>query len=79
MPIQWSDDGRSVYLQSSEFSSRVFRVDVETGRRILWKEIIPSDPSGATIGRILLTPDGKSYAYQLRHDLSQLYLVVMTA
>jgi eukaryotic-like serine/threonine-protein kinase len=72
VPIQWSDDGRSVYLQNS---ARVFSVDVETGRRTLWKEIVPSDPSGATIGRILVTPDGRSYAYQLRRDLSQLYLV----
>jgi hypothetical protein len=49
-------------------------VDVETGRRTLSKEIIPSDPSGATIGQILLTPDGRSYAYGLRRDLSKLYL-----
>ncbi len=71
-PIVWSDDGRSVYFQNS---ARVFRVDVETGRRTLWKEIVPSGPSGATIGRILLTPDGKSYAYGLHRDLSRLYLV----
>jgi serine/threonine protein kinase len=71
-PIVWSDDGRSVYLQNS---ARVFRVDVETGRRTLWKEIVPSDPAGAAIGRILLTPDGKSYAYALRRDLFKLYLV----
>jgi hypothetical protein len=61
-------------ISGSELSAKVLRVDVETGRRTLWKEIIPSDPSGATIGQILLTPDGRSYAYGLRRDLSKLYL-----
>ena len=71
-PIVWSDDGRSVYFQNS---ARIFRVDVETGRRALWKEIVPSDPSGATIGRILVTPDGRSYAYGINRNLSKLHLV----
>ena len=55
--------------------ARIFLVDLETGHRTLWKEIIPGDPSGATIGRVLLTPDGKSYAYALARDLSKRYLV----
>jgi hypothetical protein len=71
-PIVWSDDGRSVYLQNS---ARIFRVDVETGQSTLWKEIVPSDPSGARVGRILMTPDGRSYAYGLGRELFKLYLV----
>jgi Tol biopolymer transport system component len=74
-PVQWSADERSIYLQNSGASVRVFLVDLETGRRTLWKEIIPADPSGATIYGFLLTPDGKSYAYGLKRDLSRLYLV----
>jgi hypothetical protein len=75
IPVQWSDDGRSVYLRNSGLSAKVFRVDLETGRRTLWKELIPSDPSGGSFGRIIPTPDGQSYAYGLNRDVSKLYLV----
>jgi Tol biopolymer transport system component len=76
IPVVWSEDGRFIYVsQDAEPAMKLFRVDVETGRRTLWKEIMPSDPSGAAILRILLTPDGKSYAYGVMRQLSQLYLV----
>jgi hypothetical protein len=54
----------------------VYRVDVATGRKDLWKEIGPSDPAGVTgLGHVLLTPDGASYAYNYARTLSDLYLV----
>ena len=46
--IQWSADSRSLYLRTlnREWPIRVFRFDVETGRRELWKELVPSDAAG---------------------------------
>ncbi len=73
VPIQWSDDGRSIYVRRG--SARVFLLDLETGRSRLWKEIMPADPAGAAFGNIRITPDGKAYAYSLGRTLSQLYLV----
>ncbi len=46
------------------------------GKKTVWKEIVPVDTAGvSTIGPILMTPDGKTYAYGLHRTLGDLYLV----
>lgn len=56
--------------------ARVELRDVATGKRAIWKEIVPPDPAGVlAIGPILITPDGKSYVYSYRRMLEDLYLV----
>ncbi len=77
VPLRWSGDGRSLYVSKfRELPARVFRIDLDTGRRVLWKELMPADPAGLeAIINILLTPDGKSYAYTYSRSLSDLYLV----
>ncbi len=75
-PLRWSADGRWLYVRKpDELPARVFLIEVDTGRRMLWKELMPGDSAG--VGRIytiLLTPDGKSYAYDYERSLSDLYL-----
>jgi hypothetical protein len=71
---------RSIYVRragdSTDRKARIFRVDLETGRWEPWKEIALAETAGASIGGIVfMTPDGKSYAYGISRDLSQLYLV----
>jgi Tol biopolymer transport system component len=75
-PIGWVAGGRAIYVfRKADLPIRVYRLDVETGRRELWKEIAPSDAAGmVAIPRILLTPDGKAYVYNIRRILSELYL-----
>jgi eukaryotic-like serine/threonine-protein kinase len=77
IPINWSEDGRSVYLyRSGEVPAKVYRVELTAGKRSVWKEIAPLDPTGvSTIGPILITPDGKSYVYGFHRTLGDLYLV----
>jgi eukaryotic-like serine/threonine-protein kinase len=78
-PIQWTADGRSIFFRRGTYlasaAAGIFRLDLETGRSELWKEIAPADPAGAGVGNVVITPDGKSYAYAVSHRLSQLYLV----
>ncbi|HKF45144.1 MAG TPA: protein kinase [Thermoanaerobaculia bacterium] len=76
LPIQWTADGRALYVwRQSELPTRVYVVDVETGKRELWKQIDPPDPAGIlTIGPILISFDGKSYVYSYRRDLDDLFL-----
>jgi Tol biopolymer transport system component/predicted Ser/Thr protein kinase len=76
-PITWSDDGHSLYIyQPGEVPARVFRLDVKTGKRTLWRQLVPSDPAGVeTIGPILLSPDAKTCVYGYHRTLSDLYLV----
>jgi hypothetical protein len=76
VPILWTPDSRALYTwKPSEMPARVFTVDVTTGRRELWKEILPPDPAGILgIWPILITSDGKSYAYSYRRVLGDLFV-----
>jgi serine/threonine protein kinase/Tol biopolymer transport system component len=76
-PITFSSDSRSLYVyQPGELPARIDRLDLQTGKRALWKELIPSDPAGVeTIGPILITPDAKTCIFGYHRMLADLYLV----
>jgi Tol biopolymer transport system component len=77
-PAGWTTDGRSLYVYrpDTEAPTKVYLVDVASGKRKLWKEIMPADPAGSYgIERLTVNPDGKSYAYDLFRILSDLYVV----
>jgi len=78
LPLQWSTDGRSLYVwQGIELFSpaRVFRLSLETGERVLWREMLPEDSAGVVaIFSVCVTPDGRSYAYCYQRELSNLYV-----
>jgi Tol biopolymer transport system component len=78
-PVRWSADGRSLYVRPSFFRvvpAKVYRVEIATGRRELWKELGPSDLAGVTsITSTAIAPDGRSYAYTYSSRLANLYLV----
>jgi len=78
LPAGWTTDGQSVYVYRPETAppTKVYLVDVASGQRKLWKEMMPSDPAGTYgIGGLAVNPDGKSYVYNLGRILSDLYLV----
>lgn len=77
VPTGWTADGRSFYVfRRGELPAKVFRVDIATGRRVLWKELMPSDVTGVVgVGNFVITPDGRSYAYSYSRNLSDLYVV----
>ncbi len=68
-PIQWSDDGRAVFVKGEgDFATKIYRVDLATGRRREWKNIDPPNKVGhvgleLNPGGILITPDGKVCVY----------------
>src|ERR1700728_1418113 len=76
-PIAWSSDGRSLFVYKlGEVPSTVNRLDFATGRKQLWKKLVPPDVSGVTdISSILIPPDGNNYVYEYGRTLSDLYLV----
>jgi hypothetical protein len=74
--LRWSDDGSVFVAAQGKLPRDIFRVDVATGRRSLWKKLSPPDPAGVqALFPIVLTPDGNSYAYGCFRVLSDLYLV----
>ncbi len=76
-PYAFSADGSLLYVMSrGSLPGRVFRVNWKTGKRELWREIMPDDSAGVNdISGVRLTPDGKSYAYSYVQELSELHLV----
>ncbi len=76
-PINWSEDGRSLFIYASgEMPARVYRLNVTTGQRTLWRQLMPSDPAGVEhIGPILIAPDSKTCVCGYHRTLSDLYLV----
>jgi hypothetical protein len=80
VPLQWSADGRDLFVREADnLALRIFRLDLSTGARRFWKELVPPDPTvlidiGSDPGQIRLTPDGKSYAYTYWTFEGDLYL-----
>jgi hypothetical protein len=76
-PAAWSTDGRWLYVhRATDVPSRVFRVDVASGRRELWKTLAPAEPGGAySLAPVRITPDASAYAYTVHKHVSDLYLV----
>jgi eukaryotic-like serine/threonine-protein kinase len=77
IPIAWSADGRQLMVRGGrEVPASILRLDIATGRKTLWKNLLPSDPTGIlTIAPIAITPEGKYYAYSFIRDLDTLYLL----
>ncbi len=77
VPTGWSADGREIFvIVRGQIPAQVFRVDIATGKRSLWKALEPADSAGIdTLGRVLLSADNKSYVYSYVRTLSDLYLV----
>ena len=79
IPIQWSTDGRSLYVRGpGDFSSKIYRIDLASGRRELRREIVPDQVGliglDARPGGIQITPDGKSFVYTYWSALRDLFL-----
>jgi serine/threonine protein kinase/Tol biopolymer transport system component len=72
----FSADGKSLRLRSVTIPVQVTLVDIATGRRELWKEIVPADTAGVqSIPSLKFSADGKAYAYSIGRILSDLYVV----
>jgi hypothetical protein len=76
--MRWSADGRYLFLQRNDPQKRtatIQRMDMRTGRKELWREVKPPDPTAYFFGTGRLTPDGKSYGFSFQRDLATLYVV----
>ncbi|HSB76828.1 MAG TPA: protein kinase [Terriglobales bacterium] len=76
IPVAWSADSRSLFVSKLGMTAPVYRMDVASGRRALWKELAPSDRAGVTeVSSIRILPDQSAYAYSYNRVLSQLFTV----
>jgi eukaryotic-like serine/threonine-protein kinase len=72
-PIRWSSDG-SLYVRRGLSANEILRLDPETGRKVPGEKIKPIDPT-TSVRRIVMTADGRAYAYSARRAHSLLYVV----
>jgi serine/threonine protein kinase/Tol biopolymer transport system component len=76
-PLQFTADGRTLFLRTSarEFPASVFRLDLSTGHREVWKELMPGDPAGiTTLSPAAISDDGRTVLFLYARSLADLYL-----
>ncbi len=74
--VRFEAGGTSLFLASEGLPLRIDRLELDSGKRTAWKEIVLADPTGAdSIANVQLTPDGKCYCYSFLRNLSRLYVV----
>lgn len=75
-PIHWIRDGATLLVAKfGEVPLRIFAIDVATGAREPWRELVPPDASGVTqVIVFVITPDTLAYAYSYQRRLGTLYL-----
>ena len=76
--VGWTDRPGVLFVSPEALSRRtpVFRLDVTTGRRELFREVGPNDPIGSPLTvRLQVTADGRRYAYLYFLGASELFLI----
>jgi hypothetical protein len=73
----WTSDPKFMYVHQSEQPPvKIYRLNIVTGQRQLFKELNPMDMTGLCgLGHIILSEDGRSYIYGYTRLLSDLYMV----
>ncbi|MFZ0285076.1 MAG: hypothetical protein WAL32_07580, partial [Terriglobales bacterium] len=76
-PTGWSADGHSLYVfRFGEIPAKIYELEWSSGKRKLWKELVPADAAGIdTIRGVTISRDSKAYIYGYIRTLSDLYLV----
>jgi serine/threonine protein kinase/Tol biopolymer transport system component len=76
-PIRWAPDGNALYVhRTGDFPARIYRLDLDTGERKVWRELVPPDPIGIyRISRVLLSEDAQSYVYTYYMLLLDLHVI----
>jgi hypothetical protein len=73
---QKSLDGRFLFVhRGGEMPARVFRLEISSGKKELWRTLMPADAAGVPEISVVPTTSGEAYAYSYVRTLSDLYLV----
>jgi hypothetical protein len=75
--VGWTSDARQLLVSApgSSAPNRIFRIDLATGHRTLWKELYPSQRAGVRLSTVSVTPDGRTILHSYSRLLSNLYVV----
>ena len=75
--MSWEPRGKAIYLYNyHDMPAQIERLDLATGKRSPFKQLLPSDPAGIDhLAPILMSRDGKKFVYGYGRFLSDIYLV----
>ena len=75
-PLRWCPDNRSLLVYHlGDVPVKILRVDVETGKQTLWKELAPANRTGLNgIADVRVGPDCQSAAYSATYNPSELWI-----
>jgi hypothetical protein len=76
--LDWATDGAAYVRAATPGPTEVYRVDVRTGRRTLWRRIVMGDRAGLREGGpelLFVAPQGGAYCYSTWWNLFDLYQV----
>ena len=75
-PLRWCPDNRSLLVrQAGNLPVKTFRVDLQTGNQVLWKEWAPADrTANMGVGWIRVGADCQSSAYSALYAPSELWV-----
>jgi eukaryotic-like serine/threonine-protein kinase len=75
-PLSGPGERYVIGSEKPEVPLKLYRYDIQTGEKKLWKELVPTDRAGVFNMTVFdVTPDERWYAYSYVRDLSDLYLV----
>lgn len=76
-PVRWSNDGSALYgYYPGELPSKVYKVEIATGKETVIRELRPGAPAGVvTVAPVTVSGDGTRFAYSYNQTLSVLYLI----
>ncbi len=76
-PLRFTSDGRFLFLHPNtirDFPARVFRLEVSTGQREIWREFMPADPAGIfALTAAAISADGQTVLFLWNRSPSELY------
>jgi DNA-binding winged helix-turn-helix (wHTH) protein len=77
VPLGWDISGKYLFVREGgrALPARVARLDLASGRREPLAEIVPPDTVGVSGVQVMISRDGKSYAYWYARRLADLFVV----
>ena len=73
--IGWTEDSRSLIVRTEELPTKVFSVEIGTGKRKFIQTVEPLATLGAMYARLVTCADGSVVGYRLRRGMYALYSV----
>ncbi len=75
-PVAWSETADVVYARGGDIPARIYRVNLQSGKRNEWRQLMPVDAAGAmAIQHVQVTPSGNAMAYTYFQFDARLFVV----